>query len=76
MNLVNIGDAVKVTKIGNASGCIGDGEIVVITAIQLMDGLFDGSGIFYSGTYQSSCGNTDSIQFTENEYTVISHKSN
>lgn len=76
MNLINIGDVVKVHKVGAASGCIGDGETVTVTSMQLMDSVVDGGGIYYSGTYQNACGETDVIQFRENEREIITHKNN
>jgi hypothetical protein len=76
LNLINIGDEVKVHKTGAAAGCIGDGEIVTVKSIQLMDGVVDGGGVYYSGTYQNACDETGCIQFKENEYEIIAHKNN
>lgn len=70
-NQLNIGDQARVHRLGQAAGCIGDGEIVTVVSIQTYNG-----GILYSGEYQDSCWGLSGIQFNENEYEVVLHTNN
>lgn len=70
MNKLNIGDYAEVHLSGTAAGSIGDGSVVKVDSIQIVQ-----DRLLYTGTYKTDCAE-NAIQFGEGEYTVVKHESN